>query len=83
MHFDGTISLGNIIAAISFIVMSLFAWRDLDWRIKNMETWRREHMIDSDARDTLITKMDKVLDQLRWQTDYMLGKREKPPPTGF
>ena len=78
-HFDYTITLGSLIWSVSSLVLAAFAWRDLTWRIKNLETWRKEHMVDADARDNLIQKMDKVLDHVRWQTDHMLGRRVAPP----
>lgn len=78
-HFDWTISLGSILSMGAFLVMALFAWRDLTWRIQNLEVWRKEHQIDSDSRDDIIRKMDLVLDHVRWQTDHMLGRREAPP----
>ena len=49
MHFDGTVTLGSLIAAVSFIVMSLFAWRDLDWRMKNIEKWQAKHIVDEES----------------------------------
>ena len=61
VHFDWTITAGNVIAAVSFIVLSVLAWRDMNWRVKNLETWRREHMIDSASRDIIINRMDKIL----------------------
>lgn len=69
MRFDASVSLGNLIALVGFIVAAFTAWRawissqrDLDWRIKNLETWRLEHMVDEDARDSIIRKLDKVMD---------------------
>ena len=82
MHFDSTVSLGNVISAAAFTILALFAWRDLTWRIRNLEDWRKTHMIDADARDALLAKMDRIIDHLRWQTEYMLGKRGESPPTG-
>ena len=66
---------------VSFIVMSLFAWRDLDWRIKNIEKWQAKHIIDEGARDLLIAAMDDILKELRWQTGHMLGRKGAPPPS--
>ena len=60
-HFDWTISLGNIISAVTFLILAGFAWRDLTWRVKNLETWRKEHMLDADSRDRLLTNIDKIL----------------------
>lgn len=61
MHFDWTINLGNLVASVTFIVMAGIAWTDLRWRVKNLETWRSEHTIDSDSRDEIIVRMDKIL----------------------
>lgn len=83
MHFDTSISLGNLLSAIGFLTLALFAWRDMNWRVKNLEVWRKEHILDEEARDQLIKKMDRVLDHLRWQTEKMAGnKRLGSPPDG-
>lgn len=63
-HFDLTITLGSIISSLSFIVLTLFAWRDMNWRVKNLEQWRVEHIIDSDSRDAIIKKMDNLLTRI-------------------
>jgi hypothetical protein len=65
IQFDWSISLGNLISGITFLVLALFAWRDLTWRVKNLETWRAEHMLDSDSRDKLIMNSDKMLARLQ------------------
>ena len=44
MHFDPTISLGNILTAVAFLVGAAFAWRDHEWRIRNVETWKEAHL---------------------------------------
>lgn len=61
IHFEWSISLGSIISAVSFTSMAVIGWRDLSWRVKNLEIWRKEHQIDSDARDEIIIRMDKIL----------------------
>ena len=61
MHFDTSINLGNVLVAASFIFLAIVAWRDLTWRIKNLENWRSEHMIDSNARDSIIQRLDKIV----------------------
>jgi hypothetical protein len=61
IRFDGTITLGSVIWASSTILLAIIGYRDLQWRIKNLEEWRKEHMIDSDARDQLIKKLSDVL----------------------
>ncbi len=61
MKFDWTVNLGNLIASVTFLVLAAAAWTDLRWRVQNLETWRKEHMIDSDSRDAIISRMDKIL----------------------
>lgn len=61
IKFDWSINLGNMIMAVAFIGGGIAAWRDMNWRVKNLETWRKEHQVDSDSRDKIITRMDKIL----------------------
>lgn len=61
MHFDWNVSVGNVFTATTFLIMTVIAWRDLNWRIKNLEIWRKEHMVDADSRDQIIQRMDKIL----------------------
>lgn len=42
--FSGEITLGNIITVVAFFTMALFAWRDLNWRVQNLETWKEAHL---------------------------------------
>ena len=79
MRFDWTISLGQLITALTFLFLGAFAWKDLTWRVKNLEHWRAEHMIDSDSRGKLINEMKEILDHVRWQTSTMLGRKLRPP----
>lgn len=71
MHFDWTISLGNIITAGTFLVFAILAWRDMDWRVKNLEIWRNEHMVDADSRDAIIAKFDHLIVKLEVTTDAL------------
>ena len=68
MHFDWTVSLGSVVAALSFLGAAGAFWtaqiaakKDIEWRIANLEAWRKEHMVDADARDKLLTNIDKIL----------------------
>lgn len=105
MHFNGDVSIGNLLTLVSLIFVGAAAWRaanrskdakqaheraeasyrrDLEWRITNLENWRKEHMIDADARDKLLMDMKEILAHVRWQTDYMLvgaasNPKENPP----
>ena len=94
MHFESTISFGNILTFIGLMFAGLAWWkahlsserahiamqRDLEWRIGNLETWRKEHMVDSDARDRLLADISRILDHVRWQTEYMTGRKTAKPP---
>lgn len=42
-HFDPTVTLGNLITVASAIVLIIIGWRDLNWRVKNLEEWRSGH----------------------------------------
>ena len=87
IHWDGTITLGNVItfflfalALINFLraqsaakEAQLEAKKDLEWRIANLEVWRKEHMIDSDARDLLLRKLDGATELL----EYLVKERHR------
>lgn len=42
--FNGEISLGNIVTAAAFLLAAAFAWRDLNWRVNNIEIWKESHL---------------------------------------
>lgn len=87
IHWDGTISLGNLFTFILVGLAVLKFWsaqdeakkaqiefkKDLDWRIANLETWRKEHMIDSDARDVLLKKLNSICELL----DYLVKEKRR------
>lgn len=71
MHFDPTVSLGNLVSAVTFLFLAGLAWSDLRWRVRNLEIWRKEnmdmwkcHLTDAKERDALLQKMDKTIDHL-------------------
>ena len=43
LHYTGEITFGNIITVISFLLAAFAAWRDMGWRVKNLEEWRKQH----------------------------------------
>lgn len=43
-YFSGEITLGNIFATTAFLAAAAFAWRDLNWRVRNLETWKEGHL---------------------------------------
>ena len=72
IHFDGTINLGNILTAVTFLFLAGLAWRDLRWRVANLETWRKEniemwkaHLQDARGRDAIINRLDKNFEVLQ------------------
>lgn len=42
-YFSREITLGNIFTVITFLVAALMAWRDLRWRVDNLEAWKAAH----------------------------------------
>lgn len=86
VHFDATITLGNILtiilvalAIIKFWSAQIEAKKDLEWRISNLEKWRGEHMIDSDSRDLLLKVMTKIVERLEWVEDARQKAKNAPP----
>jgi hypothetical protein len=87
IHWDGTITLGNVLTFFLFGLALVNFWRaqdaarsaqaaakkDLEWRIANLETWRKEHMIDSDARDALLKRLDTATGLL----EYLVKERRR------
>lgn len=73
LKFDGTITLGNVVATLTFLILAAIAWTDLNWRVKNLEVWRTQHIIDANARDAIIKKMDKMLDRI----DLLIEVRDR------
>jgi hypothetical protein len=49
LHYNGEITLGNIITLVAAGIAVLTAWKDIIYRVKNLEAWRKEHS------DTLTT----------------------------
>ena len=63
--FDPKVTLGNILVAASFlfaglgqIAAALLAWRDINWRLKNVEEWQKDH-------EASCMKQDEILDEMR------------------
>jgi hypothetical protein len=87
IHWDGTVSLGSLLTLLLVGIAVAKLWssqnaakeaqaefkKDLQWRISNLEVWRKEHMIDSDARDVLLKKLDSVSQLL----DYLVKERRR------
>lgn len=74
INFDWTVTFGNMISTVAFLFLAIIAWRDLTWRISNLEIWRKEHMIDADSRDLIIKRMDELLVELR---TILRGRRKE------
>jgi hypothetical protein len=86
IHFDATISLGNVLTATGFALAAIKFWsaqissqRDMNWRVSNLEKWRSEHMIDADSRDHLIASIADIAKKLQW-VEEARRKQEHAPP---
>ncbi len=77
VKFDWTISLGNIVTGGSFLALCVVAWRDLVWRIKNLEQWRKEHMVDADARDRLLLNLELISARLEILVNHLKVKQDE------
>jgi hypothetical protein len=64
VRYDGTVTLGNLVSALTFLVLAAVAWTDLRWRIKNLEDWKTSHTSSSEKRDELIRKLDLANERL-------------------
>lgn len=65
-HFDNTVTLGNLISGVCFLFLGGMAWADLRWRVSNLETWRKEHILDAESRDQLISSIAEIAKKLEW-----------------
>lgn len=54
--YDNTITLGNLIMLLSMAGGFLLAWRDLNWRIKNVEIRSAEQLAKNMLLDALALK---------------------------
>lgn len=43
-HWNGEITLGNVITMAMIVGGALWGWRDHDWRIRNLESWKQSHL---------------------------------------
>jgi hypothetical protein len=69
IHFSGEITLGSILSSITFVAMTIVAYKDLQWRVRNLEVWRKEHMLDADARDNLLKSLSEIAVKLNTLID--------------
>jgi len=60
VSFDGTVTLGNVLTVLGFLLISIIAWRDVVWRIKNLEEWRKEFLIDALSREKLESELKSI-----------------------
>lgn len=58
LRFENTVSLGQVLSALFFLLGGAAAWTDVRWRIRNLESWKEKHVEDSEQRDALIRKLD-------------------------
>ena len=86
IHFDATITLGNVLTALVLTVAIIKFWtaqvevkKDLEWRIANLETWRKENQIDGKAKEILFDKLTEIVSKLRWVDEARQKQRSAPP----
>lgn len=61
MKFDATITLGQVIWGLTTFVLIISLWRDLHWRVKNVEEWQDVQDEKNGQRDEMISKLDRIL----------------------
>lgn len=82
MHFNGDVSLGSILSVISFLVAAIVAWRDLNWRIKNLEEWKDIHyhsFAEVQANVALLREISSRLEQIAKGQERRLQMLEDRP----
>lgn len=83
MHWDGTISLGTLLAVITFVFLFYKASRgwsqaakeakdariasenDLNWRVSNLETWRKEQMDWTKSQQVIHSALENTVSGLQ------------------
>ena len=65
MHLDMTISVGNILTILAAVIAAIFAWRDMDWRVKNLELWRLEQIKLAEAQAEITRHLGEAITDLR------------------
>jgi len=61
LKFDWTVNVGNLGAAILFLLLAAIAWTDLRWRVRNLETGQKVHAVVIEKQANVIERIDKVL----------------------
>jgi hypothetical protein len=86
LRFDLNISLGNVITFLGFLFAGIKFWsaqveakKDFEWRIGNLEIWRKEHQVDADSRDQILANTTEVLRRLEWVEDARHKAKTAPP----
>ena len=47
MHFDTTITMGNVMTALAFLVAAGYIWSGMKHNVKAIEAWIKEHKEES------------------------------------
>jgi hypothetical protein len=61
MKFDPTVTLGNALTVATFLVLSILAWRDLNWRVRIIEAWKEAHQHTSEERERNISMLREAI----------------------
>lgn len=80
MHFDWTLSLGNVITAGAVVFAFVIAVVIDRERIRALHEWMRQHDIEAQARDDKIGKLALIAERLKTlseQTERRLVRLER------
>jgi hypothetical protein len=61
ISFQPVISLNGLLITAGTLISAVFAWRDLNWRQKNIENWRVDHMEYSRRQEQLLEEVRKLV----------------------
>jgi hypothetical protein len=65
IHFDETVSLGNVITFFCVIVGLVAFWIRQDERVHAIQKWIEGHEHEAEGRETLIREMGLAIVELR------------------
>lgn len=81
-HYNGEVTLGNIFTVAAFLAAVGSAWINLNWRVKNIETWKTEHFHSTkealDNISLLQANVVKLTALLEGQDRRLVLLEEKP-----
>lgn len=76
MHFDGTVTLGNVLTIAAFALAALAFGLKVDFDIKNIRAWIRAHAECNTAQIAALNEIRSSLDYLRGVSDAQKQRDE-------